>query len=97
MPIAKAALAAQQNLFLKPLLNSQRNDTEAAMQILGHSSQSVNMDVYTGVLSQKQRDAVNSLPKIGEPRAEHSANMISENNDLCNSLSNKHARQDSNL
>jgi len=39
--------------------------TEVAMQVLGHSSRSVNMDIYTGVLNQMQRDAVNALPSIG--------------------------------
>lgn len=47
------------------LMKEGGTSTEAAMQVLGHSSHSVNMDVYTGVLSQQQRDAVNSLPKIG--------------------------------
>lgn len=39
--------------------------TEGAMQVLGHSSRDVNVDYYTGPLSQQQRDAVNSVPKIG--------------------------------
>jgi len=39
--------------------------TEGAMQVLGHSSRSVNVDIYTGVLNQMQRDAVNALPSIG--------------------------------
>jgi integrase len=39
--------------------------TEAAMQVLGHSSIEVNQRYYTGVLTEQQRIAVNSLPSVG--------------------------------
>jgi len=38
---------------------------EAAMQVLGHSTAQVNLKYYTGILTKRQKAAVNSLPSIG--------------------------------
>ncbi|KPK74776.1 MAG: hypothetical protein AMJ79_13200 [Phycisphaerae bacterium SM23_30] len=38
---------------------------EVAMQVLGHTSAHVNQEYYTGVLTEQQRIAINSLPSIG--------------------------------
>ncbi len=38
---------------------------EAAMQVLGHSSVHVNQQYYTGILTEQQRTAVDSLPTVG--------------------------------
>ncbi len=38
---------------------------ETAMQILGHSTAEVNQRYYTGVLTEQQKRAINSLPSIG--------------------------------
>jgi integrase len=39
--------------------------TETAMQILGHLTEAVNRRHYTGILSEQQRRAVDSLPTVG--------------------------------
>lgn len=38
---------------------------EVAMQVLGHSSAHVNRQFYTGMLTEQQRIAINSLPSVG--------------------------------
>ena len=38
---------------------------ETAMQILGHSTESVNQRYYTGVLTEQQRRAINSILSVG--------------------------------
>ena len=38
---------------------------EVAMQVLGHTSAHVNQEFYTGMLTEQQRIAVNSLPSVG--------------------------------
>ena len=38
---------------------------EAAMQILGHSTAAVNQRYYTGILTEQQRNAIDSLPSVG--------------------------------
>ncbi|MHC4604203.1 MAG: site-specific integrase [Planctomycetota bacterium] len=38
---------------------------EAAMQILGHLTFKVNQKYYTGVLTEQQKHAINSIPSVG--------------------------------
>jgi len=38
---------------------------EAAMQVLGHPSFKVNQKYYTGVLTEQQKRAINSIPSVG--------------------------------
>lgn len=67
--VAKAGICSAHFHDLRKTCNTIMKENsvpiEVAMQILGHSTIKVNQEYYTGVLTEQQRIAINSLPSIG--------------------------------
>jgi len=67
--VAKAGICSANFHDLRKTCNTFMKENgvpiEVAMQILGHSTMKVNQEYYTGVLTEQQRIAINSLPSIG--------------------------------